>query len=784
MSNMIAIKELLEGELRLPKEVTIVEIKNLPKKLQEQLEVEEGDRVISKNLARETSKIIDHELAEILLHFREPQTLINVVRAYAQEQNESATELLESLIEPCVDIIERGFLVSDTEEKKTTPIEENLHFKEYEIIYRVHQTEDTELYLAKDKKNRFVALKIALPENSKMIKEMMKREIAILKDLPENISTKLIDENLEGDYPYIVTEWIEGVSVTTYAKKLRLEKNTTSLLKLISDITKAYYALHQSGWLHQDVHPGNILCSPEGDVKLIDFGLSQKTDYPYQIKAGIYAYFTPESLEINRNINNMASEQYSVASLLYELFTGSSYINFSLRTETMYQQLKDENPRAFNDISIKPFIELETILNKALEKNPEKRFKNLKIMAMEIDKLIEKKESIPINTKKSPIKEKFISKVFDYFSENGELYQKGLPHGPVSTLFYGEAGIAYALYRYSLIADSASHLSLAEKWIKKAFLNTTKEDAFSNPNFEEDNELNIEYSIYNHILGLYGVSAFISYAKGDFLMVNQSIDRMLNILDNNEEKGEDLVLDSLGVALLFIHLLQRDVAKIIDNEKQIRMEQKIEKILSPLLENEKNRIKKSTNLGMAHGVAGHLYVILKWYEYKKESPKESFFQRLNELIEQKIPYGSGHCIPWQTTKQSKFNTMSGWCNGSSGIVMLLCEVVKITKREIYLETIQKFIWHVWEDSASTPNLCCGLAGRAYALAYYSVITEHTLWHRRALYLLERAIKESKKIESEEMPKHSLYKGELGVALSAYEIINSREYSMPFFGSEF
>lgn len=97
---------------------------------------------------------------------------------------------------------------------------------------------------------------------------------------------------------------------------------------------------------------------------------------------------------------------------------------------------------------------------------------------------------------------------------------------------------------------------------------------------------------------------------------------------------------------------------------------------------------------------------------------------------------------------------------------------------------EKFIWHCWEDSATTPNLCCGLGGRAYALAYYSHISNTAIWHTRAQYLADKAIEVHQTVSIEEMPSHSLYKGQLGIALMASEIDTLAHWSMPFFGSEY
>lgn len=789
MSKKPGLKEIIEGDLVLHDAVNIVSVNTLPEDLRKHLDAQENDQLISKDLSRETSKIIDAELAKILSYFKEPKSILEVVRIHAKENGENAVELLENLFEPCLDIIQRGFLISTLmkeNKEDLTPIHNDTHFEGYEIVYKVHQTEDTELYLAKDKNGRFVALKIGILKKAPQILTILKHEASILNALTEGIAPKILKEVYTGKFPYLVLEWADGYSVSKYASDLRKEKNILELLKLLTNITKTYCILHQDGYLHQDIHGGNIMSSKEGNIRLIDFGLAQKITTTYKIQAGVHSYASPESLQKNAYTDNKLSEQYSLATLLYELFTGSSYINFSLRTEKMEEQLKIEKPRTFFEVSSEPFPQLEAILNKALEKNPKNRFKTLNEFADHLNALQYKNTTPTLSNTNKTLRDKFILDTFNLFSEDSSLYNQGLSQGPLITVFYGEAGISYALYRYALTLDSAYYLNLAEQWIRKAFLHATDNEAFSNPLLDTESTIVTEYSTYNQLPGLYVVLAFISYAKGEFSQVKACVCELIKYCYKSKVAETDLTLDTLGIVLSLIHILLRDIKNIL-KDQHIEIEHVIEKILKPILYkiNRTTLIETATsNLGIAHGAAGQLYVILKWHEYKKTHPSKKFFIQLDALIDLTIPYGSGICIPWRNEAQYIFHTMSGWCNGSAGIAMLLCETVQITKEKKYLPIIEKFIWHCWEDSATNPNLCCGLSGRAYALSYYALLSKKSIWHVRAQYLADKAIESSKTVNLKEMPTHSLYKGQLGVALMALEITNTDQVSMPFFASEY
>ncbi len=786
-------QELVKGELVLPKEVTIIDSDTLSEDVKKKLEVEHGDKLLSKSFARETTKVINSEFAEILSVFKTPKSLITVVREYAKEHQENSEELLDSLFEPMMDIIQKGFLVSkETMQEENISLITNDFFQDYKILYEVHHTEDTELYLAQDKNDRFVALKIGVAKNVKIIKSMLEHEVAILKKLSGKVTPAYIESNLENKPPYIVTKWIHGVSAMQYATTLRLEHNDKALMSLLDHIIQAYAQLHKEGWLHQDIHPGNIMCDKDGNVTLIDFGLAQKIDYPYQIRAGVNFYMAPESIEVSnleKSNSNTLSEQYSIAAVLYELFTGVQYCNFSLRTETMFEQVKTETPRKFESLDKQSFSALEKVFAKALAKKPKDRFDNLNQMHDAIQNIQFPKLQYPQKGDDFvSLRKNVVTQLLKQFDVTEPLYNNGLPHGPLSSIYYGAAGIAYALYRFSLVYDSAYYLSLAEKWLQKAFLYLEDTQSFSNPSFEIENDPVTQYSTFNHLPGLYGVQAIISYAKGDFFKFNESIVDILKLSDTSEENN-DLTLDGLGIALLLINIVELDNNSYIDKELQKKLEKRVEKILTPILKRkgllQQFTLEPSvTNLGIAHGIGGNLYILLRWFNYKKITLQKQFFDQLNFVIQKEIPQGCGVCIPWQTKEgENVFHTMSGWCNGSAGILMLLCEVAKVSNQEKYLNDAEQFAWNCWEDMATVPNLCCGLAGRAYALSSYSQATNNNVWHERALKLMSQAIEQGELIDTEQMPMHSLYKGQLGVALAFTEIATNKAYSMPFFGRE-
>jgi serine/threonine-protein kinase len=124
---------------------------------------------------------------------------------------------------------------------------------------------------------------------------------------------------------------------------------------------------------------------------------------------------------------------------------------------------------------------------------------------------------------------------------------------------------------------------------------------------------------------------------------------------------------------------------------------------------------------------------------------------------------------------------AGWCNGSAGYVFLWTLAYQMTGAEPFLRLAQGAAWDSWEAAGpSGGSLCCGWAGRAYALLNLYKCTGDGAWWERARELGRRAAAGG---ASPAAMKHSLYKGEAGVALLAADLAQPASSCMPLFEAE-
>src|SRR5262249_8628736 len=140
------------------------------------------------------------------------------------------------------------------------------------------------------------------------------------------------------------------------------------LLALGCNLVRAYSQLHQRGVVHSDVHPRNVLVNEDGRIRILDYGLSQQPnvngEFGIPPRGGIGFFFEPEYAAAIKNAEQPPpttelSEQYALAALLYFLFTGAHYLDFSLAKDEMMRQISEDSPLPFDSRDVAPWPEVE-----------------------------------------------------------------------------------------------------------------------------------------------------------------------------------------------------------------------------------------------------------------------------------------------------------------------------------------------------------------------------------------------------------------------------------------
>ena len=179
------------------------------------------------------------------------------------------------------------------------------------------------------------------------------------------------------DY-FMAMEYVEGDTLETL-----LRKTGALPAPIAAEITRqgleGMAHAHRKNILHRDIKPANLMLTPEGTIKLMDFGIARVigNERLTQVNriVGTLEYMAPEL--VRGEAPSPASDLYAMGMLLYELLSGK--LPFASRTDyALMQAITQEKPTALRKQNALVPKELEAIVHKALEKNPAKRFADAK----------------------------------------------------------------------------------------------------------------------------------------------------------------------------------------------------------------------------------------------------------------------------------------------------------------------------------------------------------------------------------------------------------------------
>lgn len=222
--------------------------------------------------------------------------------------------------------------------------------------------------------------------------ERFNREIEAMKKLTNPHIVKLFENGVDEGTYYYSMEYVEGETLT---QLLRRERQV-SWLKAIDFGVQICYALkaaHDAGIVHRDLKPSNLLITPDGTIKLTDFGVAQvfATDR-LTVTGGIVGtaeFMSPEQAEGKRA--SKQSDLYSLGAVLYALVCGKPPFTGNTTLDVLRKHRFEmyDSPRRVN-----PEIPtwFEEVVKQLLEKDPAKRFPDAYVVARRLEQVRNKME--------------------------------------------------------------------------------------------------------------------------------------------------------------------------------------------------------------------------------------------------------------------------------------------------------------------------------------------------------------------------------------------------------
>jgi CHASE2 domain-containing sensor protein/tRNA A-37 threonylcarbamoyl transferase component Bud32 len=270
---------------------------------------------------------------------------------------------------------------------RATPLEEIKKIGRYDILEIIGKGSMGLVYKALDPKiNRLLAIKTIRFSDEfdedviQEIKERFFREAEIAGQLSHPSIVTIHDLGEDQDLTYMAMEFLEGEDLEKFVSKKNLLP-LRKVLRVVASVAEALDFAHNADVIHRDIKPANIRLLKSGGVKVTDFGIARAISSS-RTRTGVILgtpnYMSPEQI-MGQKIDSR-SDIFSLGVLLYQLLTGELPFQGDNLSSLLYQitQVRQPSLKTFNP---KTPLACEQIIDKALAKNPNERFRTAGQMA-------------------------------------------------------------------------------------------------------------------------------------------------------------------------------------------------------------------------------------------------------------------------------------------------------------------------------------------------------------------------------------------------------------------
>ncbi len=283
----------------------------------------------------------------------------------------------------------------------------------YTLVSQIGQGGMGSVWLAQRSDGRFerqAAVKfVSIALTSRATEERFKREGSILGRLTHPHIAELLDAGIFADsIPYLILEYVDGVAIDQYCDENRLDVDAR--IKLFLDVLSAVAEAHANLIVHRDIKPSNVLVRNDGQVKLLDFGIAKllaheadASSAPTVLTMEGGRALTPQFAapeQLTGGTVTTATDVYALGVLLFFLLTAQHPAGENKHSSANLVKaiVEVEAPRASEIVSAASDSaerrgttpeklrrqlkgDLDTILGKALKKNPQERYPSVTALA-------------------------------------------------------------------------------------------------------------------------------------------------------------------------------------------------------------------------------------------------------------------------------------------------------------------------------------------------------------------------------------------------------------------
>ena len=228
-------------------------------------------------------------------------------------------------------------------------------------------------------------LKDEFLDNEELVRRF-KNESKAISILSHPNIVKVYDVSVTDKLQYIVMEYVDGITLKEYLKQRGGALTWKETVHFATQILSALQHAHSKGIIHRDVKPQNIMLLADGSIKMMDFGIARFSRAQSQTVSdkaiGSVHYISPEQAKGERT--DARTDIYSVGVMLYEMLSGRLPFDGDGAVSIAIMQIS-EKPKPLAEIAPKTPAGLRQITEKAMEKDPDKRYQSAQEMLAAIE---------------------------------------------------------------------------------------------------------------------------------------------------------------------------------------------------------------------------------------------------------------------------------------------------------------------------------------------------------------------------------------------------------------
>lgn len=239
----------------------------------------------------------------------------------------------------------------------------------------------SEIYLATDTRTKqVVAIKLVHSDHRDDCRRFQ-REVQIMANLQHDHILPVFDTGEYGPWCYMVMPYIENGTLQQRLKQGPLTPKEAG--KILAQVVSALQFAHDQGIIHRDIKPSNILLRDGEHVYLADFGLAKTLNHHDAITKEGHLLGTPEYMapELVERPASKSGDIYALGIVLYQMLTGQVPFK-SNNPMGIYLKHIQERPLPPSELNTALSPELDLVVLRALEKNPQHRFSSARELAL------------------------------------------------------------------------------------------------------------------------------------------------------------------------------------------------------------------------------------------------------------------------------------------------------------------------------------------------------------------------------------------------------------------